>query len=61
MHKNPMLNEAGVSTQSMKHNDVRSTEAPFSRNKIDGPLKKVHGTVVETVEHKEDRVTRQVV
>ena len=60
MHKNPMLNEAEVSTQSMKHNDVRSTEAPFSRNKIDSPLKKAHGTVAETVEHTEDRVTRQV-
>ena len=61
MHKNPMLNEAEVSTQSMKHNDVRSTEAPFSRNKIDSPLKKAHGTLLAIVKHKEERVTRQVV
>ena len=45
----------------MKHNGAGSTEAPYPRDEIDGPLKKAHGTVVETVEHKEDRVTRQVV
>ena len=61
MHKNPMLNEAGVSAQPMKHNGAGSTEAPYPRDEIDGPLKKAPGTVVETVEHKEDRVTRQVV
>ena len=60
-HKDPVPNEPGVSTQSMKHNGAGSTEAPYPRDEIDGPLKKAHGTVVETVEHKEDRVTRQVV
>ena len=45
----------------MKHNGAGSTEAPYPHDEIDDRLKEVHGTVVETVEHKEDRVTRQVV
>ncbi|TBU21479.1 hypothetical protein BD311DRAFT_706953 [Dichomitus squalens] len=54
-------NEPGVSTQTMKSNGAGSTEAPYPRDEVDGPLKKAHGTVVETVEHKEDKITRQVI
>ena len=60
MHKNPVPNEHGVSTQSMKYSGVGTTEAPYPRDEIDGPLKNGHGTAVETVEHKEDGITRQV-
>ena len=60
MHKNPVPNEPGVSTQLIQHNNAGSTEAPCLRNETDGSSKKVHGTVVETVEDTEDRVTRQV-
>ena len=45
----------------MKHNGIDSAEVPYPRDEIDDPLKEVCGTAVETVEHKEDRVTRQVV
>ncbi|RPD59680.1 hypothetical protein L226DRAFT_490389 [Lentinus tigrinus ALCF2SS1-7] len=56
--KEPSPQEPGVSTQNMKHNGPDELQAPYSRDEIDGPLRSAH-TVVETVEHKEDVITRK--
>lgn len=51
--------EPGVTTQKMKHNGTVESEAQYVKEEVGGPLRKAGGTVVETVEHKEDVVTRQ--
>ena len=40
-------------------NGEAPTQASYSRDEIDGPLKTAHGTVVEEVEYTEDVITRK--
>ncbi|KAI0750086.1 hypothetical protein C8Q80DRAFT_1100636 [Daedaleopsis nitida] len=53
--------EPGVSTAKMTHNGQAVPGASYAKEEIGGPLKNAHGTVLETVEHKEDIIKRQKV
>lgn len=44
----------------MTNSGPDTPEAPYQRDEIDGPLKTAH-TVEETVEHKQDVITRKLV
>ena len=47
-----------MTTESMKNGEA-STQASYSRDEIDGPLKTAPGTVVEEVEYTEDVIRRK--
>ena len=53
--------EPGVSTSHMRNNGNGESEATYSRDEVDGPLKHAHAATVEKVEHKENITTRKSV
>ncbi|KAH9944990.1 uncharacterized protein BXZ73DRAFT_86581 [Epithele typhae] len=57
-----LILRARVSTSRMHNDDEGSPEARYARDEVDGPLKQARGdTVVETIQHKEDVITRKTV
>ncbi|KAI1797097.1 hypothetical protein LXA43DRAFT_1089615 [Ganoderma leucocontextum] len=56
--ESPLPHEPGVSTEAMQNGEA-PTEASYSRDEIDGPLKTAPGTIVEELEYKEDVITRK--
>uniref|UniRef100_A0A5K1K3M6 Cell surface hydrophobicity-associated protein n=1 Tax=Ganoderma boninense TaxID=34458 RepID=A0A5K1K3M6_9APHY len=54
----PSPHEPGVTTEAMKNGEA-PTQASYTRDEVDGPLKTAHGTVVEEAELTEDVVQRK--